>query len=122
MKFFPFATEHPDPGTNTMMNLTPVRLSPSSGRLVWRLRRVIARLKPVPKNDIENAFAILNSCGDLEREAVIRYYQGEDPARIAAETGMTEDEFRDLRMRLRHRFLSMRSAEVVGTHQTKLGS
>jgi len=62
------------------------------------MRRVIARIQSPSKNDTAIATKILKSSGDTEREALFRFYcQGEVPARIAVELGMTEEVFRDLK-------------------------
>jgi DNA-directed RNA polymerase specialized sigma24 family protein len=91
-----------------------VSLSPlagSTGRLLSKTRRVVARSKSLTE-DTTIAMQLLQVCTPEERRALLRFYcNGEDPASIAADLGITQDEFRGLRMRLQNEFLSRRNSD-----------
>lgn len=75
------------------------------------MRRVVADSKSSTK-DTEIAMQLLQGCAPGVRNALRRFYcNGEDPTRIAADLGVTSEEFRSMRMRLMDEFLSKRKAD-----------
>jgi hypothetical protein len=86
------------------------RLAGSTGQLLSKVRRVVADSKSSTE-DIAIAMELLQGCAPGVRDALCRFYcNGEDPTKIAADLGITQEEFRSLRMRLMDEFLSRRKA------------
>jgi hypothetical protein len=100
-----------DYDTKDILNVGPTPLAGSTGQLLSKRRRVVANSKSSTK-DTSIAMQLLQGCAPGVRDALCRFYcNGEDPARIAADLGITQEEFRSLRMRLMDEFLSRRKAD-----------
>jgi hypothetical protein len=82
----------------------------STGQLRSKTRRVIAESKSSTE-DTAIAMELLQGCAPGVRDALRRFYcNGEDPLKIAADIGITPEEFRSLRKRLMDEFLSRRKS------------
>jgi hypothetical protein len=85
-------------------------LAGSTGQLPSKIRRVVADSKSSTE-DTTIAMELLQGYTPGVRRALCRFYcNGEDPTKIAADIGITREEFRSLRMRLMDEFLSRRKS------------